>query len=357
MIGERIKRARSAAGLSLRDAAERAELSAMAISKFERGEATPSSQSLIRLSRAFGTPLEFFFRPDTVTLEKPKYRKRASLGKKQLVRIEADILDQVERFVELLALFPNAPAVPFELPTGLPQSIVTMDDVESVAMHVRNVWGLGRNEIFAVADAFEERGILVLTTEVEGESKFDGLATKVNGFPIVVVGEQWPGDRQRFTLGHELGHLVLEGRLEDLSEKEQEKACNRFAGAFLVPRETVIAELGEHRSDIEPKELYQLKHKYGLSMGGWLYRALDVGVISRATYEKLIRRFSANGWRKNEPGKSFPPEKPHFFERLIVHALAEEMISMSKAAELMSIPLWQFREQLIIETPDASAYR
>ena len=289
MIGERIKRARIAAGLSQRDAAKRSELSAMAISKFEKGTATPTSKTLIRLSRALETPVEFFFRPDTITLGKPEFRKRASLGKKDLDRIEADVLDQMERFMELLALFPDPPTKPFELPADLPEKINTIDDVEGIAIQMRQAWNLGRNEISALIDAFKERGILVFTTEIDGVKKFDGLATEVNEFPIVVVGEQWPGDRQRFTLAHELGHLVLYGRIEGFSEKDKEKACNRFAGAFLVPQETVIAELGRRRSDIEPKELYQLKHKFGLSMAGWLYRALDVGVISATTFEKLIR--------------------------------------------------------------------
>ena len=56
-----------------------------------------------------------------------------------------------------------------------------------------------------------------------------------------------------------------------------------------------------------------------------------------------------------EPGSCYPSEKPSFFERLTVHALAEDMISMSKAAELMSVPLWQFREQLKIESDNAAS--
>ena len=131
MIGERIKRARLAAGLSMRDAAAKSQLSAMAISKFERGEATPTSKTLIRLSRALNTPAEFFFRPDTVKLGKVEYRKRSSLGKKQLSRIEANVLDQMERFMELLSFFPNPPIQSFVTPSGLPKKIDAMDRVES----------------------------------------------------------------------------------------------------------------------------------------------------------------------------------------------------------------------------------
>jgi transcriptional regulator with XRE-family HTH domain len=120
MISVRIKRARLAAGLSLREAGARAGLSAMAISKFETGAANPTSDSLIRLARALDTRLEFFFRPVPVQLQRPQYRKHASLSGKRLARIEADIMDQVERFCELVALFPNSPVPSFVVPVTVP---------------------------------------------------------------------------------------------------------------------------------------------------------------------------------------------------------------------------------------------
>jgi len=77
MLAERIKRARLAVGLSQRAAAERAGLSAMAISKFERGLTTPTSKTLVRLARALDTRLEFFFRPETITIRNLQFRKRS----------------------------------------------------------------------------------------------------------------------------------------------------------------------------------------------------------------------------------------------------------------------------------------
>jgi Zn-dependent peptidase ImmA (M78 family)/transcriptional regulator with XRE-family HTH domain len=355
MIGERIKRARIARGLSQREVAKRAQLSAMAISKFERGEATPTSTTLIRLARALETPAEFFFRPQSVRLGKVEYRKRGSLGKKQLARIEADVVDQVERFLELLALFPTPPVRPFELPAALPASIDTMDDIEAVAFAVREAWQLGQHGIPVLADKLEEHGVIVFVTDVEDGGKFDGLAAKVSNYPVIVVGADWPGDRQRFTLAHELGHLLFAGRLADTLRGEA--ACNRFAGAFLVPGPTITAELGSHRNHIELRELYQLKHEYGLSMLALVYRARDVGIITSGVADVLFRTFSSRGWRKHEPDQPCPTETPHLFERLVMHALAEDMISTSKAAELMSMPLEKFRARLDLESPHAAAHR
>lgn len=347
MIGERIKRARLAAGLSQREAANRAELSAMAISKFERGQITPTSATLIRLARAFNTRTEYFLRPDSVSFETPHFRKRSSLGAKQLVRIEADILEQVERFMEVVHVFPRAPVDAFVVPDSLPPRVDSFDTVEQIAEALRDAWLLGRDAIPSLADALEENGFLVLTTDADSTSKFDGLAATVGGFPLVVVGESWPGDRQRFTMAHELAHIVLAGRLA--SGIDQEKACDRFAGAFLTPRESVVFALGEHRSRIEPRELYDLKHEYGLSMMAWVFRARDTGVISSTTAESLFRLFSRRGWRKQEPGDSVPSDAPKLLRRLVLRALAEEMVSTSKAAELMGESLGDFRHNLNLE--------
>jgi Zn-dependent peptidase ImmA (M78 family) len=273
---------------------------------------------------------------------------------KQLNRIKADVLDQVERFLELLAIFPKPPIQPFKIPPTVLKTIDSMDEIEDLALKVRKAWSLGSNEISGLIDTLEERGIIVLTTAVD-ESKFDGLATVVNGFPVVVVGANWPGDRQRFTLAHELGHLVLKGRLGD--RIDEEAACNRFAGSFLAPRAAVIMELGQHRNRIEPREFYQLKHEYGLSMMAWLFRARDVGVITKRTAEILFRLFSAKGWRQKEPGDTYSSEKPHLLEHLVIRAHAEEMISTSKAAELVAMSTKQFLNRISIENLNASAHR
>jgi Zn-dependent peptidase ImmA (M78 family) len=188
--------------------------------------------------------------------------------------------------------------------------------------------------------------------EADAENKFDGLAARVNGMPIVVVGRHWPGDRQRFTLAHELGHLMLEGRLPD--DLDEEMACNRFAGAFLFPRASVLQELGEHRNAIELKELGLLKEEFGLSMAGILYRARDLGIISPAYREEQAKLFRFKGWYRKEPGRDYPTEKAHIFEQLVFHALAEEYIGESKAAELMNMPLQQFRRVRSMEGGDAA---
>ncbi len=352
MFSTRLHRARKAAGLSLRDLGERVGVSHAAIKKYEDGAAMPSSDILIGLSRALKVRTEYFFRPDPVALEGIEYRKRSSLPKKRLDAITHEVIDQIERRIELENLFPQSPVKSFAMIDGIVEHLASMDLIEEVAERVRGAWDLGLDPIPDLIDVLETNGIRVFMIEADAENKFDGLAARVNGMPIVVVGKHWPGDRQRFTLAHELGHLMLEGRLAD--DLDEEMACNRFAGAFLFPRASVLQELGQYRNAIELKELGLLKEEFGLSMAGILYRARDLGVITPGYREEQAKLFRFKGWFRKEPGCDYPTEKAHIFEQLVFHALAEEYIGESKAAELMNMPLQQFRRVRSMEGGDAA---
>jgi Zn-dependent peptidase ImmA (M78 family)/transcriptional regulator with XRE-family HTH domain len=354
MIGNRIQLARKGAGLSLRALAERAGVSHTSIAKYESGATTPSSGILLALGKALGVRVEYFFRTARVDLKEVEYRKRSRLPKTVLDMIEGNVIEQVERFLELQTYLPARVLPPFGVPPGLPERIGSLVEIEDLALAVRLGWGLGQNPVPVLTDTLEERGILVFQCDVSHQDKFDGLAASVSGIPVVVVGRAWPGDRQRFTLAHELGHLVLKGRLgPDLNE---EKAAHRFAGAFLVPEPEVYKELGASRTRLEPRELCVLKGAYGLSMGAWLFRARDLGIVSEASYLSTVKRFRARGWHKTEPCEPYPQERPQLFEQMVFHALAEDLIAESKAAELLAMPLMDFHAMRNMERSDAVAH-
>lgn len=337
MIGSRLKQARDAAGLSQRELATECGLSAMAISKYERGESTPSSQVLQALVEALDVRVEYFFRSRSIELEKLEFRKHARLPARQEKRVLADARDQMERWLELEDLLPNEWAEQFSVPSGVPERICNDDDVERAALAVREACELGTEPIVDLIEVLEEQGLKVLLSEYASASKFDGLAAQANGHTVILVGKDQPGDRQRFTMAHELGHLILEDRLDRDALKDEEKVCNRFAGAFLVPAQEVIAALGKHRSRIEFQELYLLKQQWGLSMAAWTFRARDLGIINATTMSKLWTMFRSKGWHMTEPGKPYSQEQPRRFQRLVFRALAEELIGESKAAELLGI--------------------
>ena len=353
MIGERIKQARKAAGLSLRTLADHAGVSAMAISKYETGKSTPSSRVLLSLAKALGVRTEYFLRPVKVELQEVEYRKHSRLPKKALQKIEGDITEQIERFIELEHLLPNGPVQPFVLPQNLNQKVSTLDEIEELAAALREAWNLGVDPIPVLTDMLEERGIKVFQSDaIPGD--FDGMAAKVDGIPVIVVSGNAPGDRQRFTLAHELGHLVLHGRLAD--ELDDEAASNRFAGAFLAPEAEVRKELGDRRTWLEPQELAVLKKAYGLSMQAWMHRAKDLGILPESHYVEMRKYFSKHNWNKTEPGEAYPKEHPQLFEQLVFRALAQDLISESKAAELLRLPLMEFQKKRNMQSVRATAH-
>jgi transcriptional regulator with XRE-family HTH domain len=328
-IGERIKQARKANNLSLRKLAEKIGVSAMAISKYERDLDVPGSGVLLRLSQALNVKLDFFFRPNVVSVQLQAYRKHASLGVKAQETIQMRIQDWVERYIEVENLFPEEKHKEI-----LPQYTVnTLHEIEDVALKLRNHWHLGNDAIENLVQLLEDRGIKVGI--VAGFDHFDACTFKVDGDAVIVTKEELSGDRQRFNLGHELGHLVLAVQVD----LKVEQAANRFVGAFLVPAETARFELGSSRSDLDINELYMLKQKYGLSMQAWIYRAKDLEIISENTATRLFQQFRSNGWYRQEPGRPYPPETPMRMERLVYRALAEDMISRSRAQELLGKPL------------------
>src|SRR3990167_3938729 len=351
MLGNRIQRARKAQGFSLRDLADRVALSHAAIKKYEDNQVVPSSDVLIKLAKALKIKVEYFFRPELFTLENIQYRKHADMPEKQLEEIKAKMLEQIERRVELERLFPSSPIREFALGE---KKIKSYDDIDNIANQVRKQWSLGLDPILDLIDVFEEHGIKVFEIDNQEYPGFDGLSASINNMPIIVIGNRWPGDRQRFTLAHELAHLVLYEFMHP--SLDEEKCCNRFAGAFLLPKEALIAILGKHRNDVEPRELDLLKQEFGISMLSILHRAEDAGIISHSLYVRLRKEFNERGWSKNEPGQQYPKEKTHIFEQMVFHALAEEYIGESKAAELMNMPLESFRSLRAMECQDVTGY-
>ena len=349
-LGERLKSARKRAGLSLRALGERAEVSAQDISKYERGLDVPGSEVLIRLAKALEISLEWLLRParaEPLRLE-PVYRShRSRLAARQRAQIEAQVSEWLERYLAIEDILNERLTF---VPPEIRRRVEEEDKVEEVAEALRQAWNLGEDAIPDLIATLEAQGIRVGV--IPGPDHFDALMFLLSSSqPVIIVKSDVPGDRQRLSLAHELGHLILE-MPKAWDEKRVERAAYRFAGAFLAPRAAVWRELGTSRTRLDLYELHLLKHRYGMSMQAWVHRACDLEVISRATAGEWYRRFRQAGWHRREPGDPYPLEKATRLERLVLRALVEERISESRAAELLGRPLETFLEEVRSEHDD-----
>jgi len=339
-LGIRLKQARKVSGLSLRALAGLLGLSHAAIKKYEDGDVYPSSEMLIKLAKALKVRVDFFFRPIKVSLENVKFRKRKKLSGKSEGIIKFEVIGQIERRLELENLYPAPPIPIFEVPSDFPRKISSLEEIEFVAEKLREHWKLGFVPIHDLIDSFENQGVRVFIIDID-EEHFDGLSTMIDNQPIIVISAKWPGDRQRFNLAHELGHYILSNRLS--SKIDEEQACNRFAGAFLFPREAVFQAIGKGRRAIEWQELLLIKEQFQLSMGAICHRLKDLGAIQEVYYKSLMIRFRKKGWHRKEPGFEVPSEKAHTFTQMLFHALGEEYIGEPKAAELLCCSITQLK--------------
>lgn len=341
-IADRLKQARLASGLSQRALAEKAgPLSAMAISKYEKNQATPGSDVLLRLAKALGVKFEYFFRPVEVKLTKPEYRRHSGFSEKQRSALENRILEKLERYLAVEEVFgPNS--FPSFHNEKLDFEIKEIKDAERAADLLRKKWHLGGDPIDNVCETLEDHGVKVILIE-EDNRKFDGFSAWANkNIAVIAVKDQKDGDRLRFDLAHELSHLLLKigGNLDP------ERACHRFAAAFLVPEEAVRREFPLARKRLSFEELYLLKHKWGFSMQAWLRRLLDSNIISKTLYTQACIEFGKQGWRKKEPGASVKPERTNRFVRITWQALSEGLISYSRASELLGEPADEVRRKI-----------
>ena len=358
-IGQRVRVSRRAAGLSLRDLEARIgnRVTAQAISKYERDEATPSSGVIIALADALGVSVDYLASDRDMVLEAVDFRRKKLTSRREEARIEAKVLHLLERYLaveELLGL-----PVVWNRPREAPWPVLRDPaEAEHAAQGLRAHWGLGNDSIANLVDLTEEHGIKVIST---GLTNVDGLTARVrredgSAASVVVVNRGDWGERQRFTIAHELGHMIL----EVAPKVEDEKSAHRFAGAFLMPAETLRGKIGRHRKSMSWEELFDLKRIFGVSVQALTYRCKDLGIFSNMLFRQLFDEFARRGWRSppyREP-HAMKGEEPKRFERLCFRALAEGVISEAKAAELSGHSIRELNRRMdeppILETVGGS---
>nr|WP_321464386.1 helix-turn-helix domain-containing protein [uncultured Desulfobulbus sp.] len=345
-FSKRLLSARKMAGMSLEalSQATGALVSKQAISKYEKGKAMPGSEVLIAMAKALGVRVDYFFRPSQVVIDGLSFRKKASLRVKEKERITYQTLDFLQKYLEIEKVLnlSHEADIPIER-----KSIRTHEDIEQAALEIRRQWNLGEAPITQLTELLEDHGFKIY--EVDGDDNFSGLSGYAAGLniPVIAVGKHGDCVRKRFTIAHELAHLLLD--FSDCGDSDHEKLCHAFAGALLLPEKIIREEFGGGvRKRVTQWELKKLKGICGISMQAIMARAHILGIIDDASYRSFNIFVSKNGWRQKEPGEYSGKEKANRFKQLVLHAAAEQVISYSKGAELLGVSLGAFEREVLI---------
>ena len=361
MIGARLKLARAAADLSLRGLSDAMGglVTAQAIGKYERDEAMPSSNVLLALTRALNVTVDYLLSENVLTLEGVDFRKKPSTSRREDAQVEARVLQCVGQYLALEEAL-GLDSAHWEKPKHAPYPVRQIVEAEGIAERLRAEWVLGTSPIANLVELLEEHGLKVICEKLA--ENVAGMTAKIQRergapIPVIIVNCSHSGERQRFTLAHELGHILMEPI--KLSENDAEKAAHYFAGAFLMPAETLWDEIGKNRQDISLGELFNLKRILGVSAQAIAYRCKDLGIIGQAAFGRLFDEFKRQGWRDPPYKEPFErqAESAKRLQRLCFRAVQEQLITESRAAEALGISVRDLEKHMSVpwEMVDADA--
>lgn len=333
-VGENLKRIRILKNLSLKEAGELLNMSATAISKYEKGEWKLNSDKLIRFARAYNVKVI-----DLVQTELPcelkftSFRKRSRLTGEKLLLLKDLIRKEVSKYLEVVKI--NQSNV-FEINKFECSSPI---EAEEIAIKVRNeVLKISDLQpLHGLTDILENLGIIIVYIEnYNGKFKdFDGLSEIVDGIPVIVLLKQNDGARQRFTLAHEFAHLIL-----NINNADREKICDRFASSLLMTKNAIINEFGEKRNRITLSELQYFKKEYQVSYQAIIHRLQELKILTPNSAKNLY--IIVNKKFKNNDPVIINPEISYQFKKTVCKLESSDIITIGRACELLGITVDEY---------------
>lgn len=288
----RLTLARKRRGLSLIALAKEADVSMQSLSNYENLRQVPSSEVIERFALALRFPVSFFYAADIepLTSNGVSFRARSKLPATQR--------DKALSVSRLAVEFHGWMSERFRLPDpDLPT--LSKPDPETAAGMVRMRWGLGVAPIGNLVHLLESHGVRVFSVAPE-YSAVDAFSFFHDGIPFVFLNTMKSAERGRFDAAHELGHLVLHEQAgRDLVGSKAEQEANDFASAFLMPRESVLAEMPD--SPFIDQIIYG-KRIWNVAALALTYRLHDLGMLSDWHYRTTCIELGRRGYKTSEPG-------------------------------------------------------
>lgn len=280
------------------------------ISKLESGIQTEVSKAIAELlSNALDVPVDFLTQNEellSVGSSAVYYRKKTTLTAMDRDKINATVnLHRINLKKLLLSV---------EVDSKKPLPKFDLDDYEGrpqkAAQALRSYWSLPDGPIKNLTSAIEAAGIIIITCDF-GTKAMDSTAIRNADMPpMIFISHNLPADRWRFTLAHELAHLVL----HEVPHSSMEDEADSFAGEFLMPSIEISAQF-QAMSPIRLADIAALKPYWRVSMAAILYRAGELGFLNPVQKTRLWKKMATAGFLSKEPD-SLPTESPTTFKKI-----------------------------------------
>lgn len=335
---ERLKLARESRGLNQTELNELTGLPLTAISKAERSELTLSPDALSRIATATNYPLSFFTAPGGAATDALAWRRREKVPQKVFTQLAAriDILRlHVQTLTRELGISQNiSPGV------ELSETYRPVD----AAKWLRSIWSVPEEPISNLTLLLEDKGIPVASFDF-GSERIDSRATITEDrYPLICVNSTHTGDRQRFSLAYQLGHLLMHTYRPVSAEQDISREANQFAAELLVPEAAFRADIGNNQ--VTMSLLANMKRRWGVSMISLLYRADDLGYTTPDQKAGLVQRFNALRLRRREPiALDVPIEQPCLIRTWVDSLRRKHRLSTASLAARLHLTPEEFQTE------------
>lgn len=326
-----LKLGRQARGLNQTQLAEAAKMTQGAISKFENSLSEPGEDAIAKIAEALRLPVSFFYQQDRIyglpVSVSMSYRKKASVGVRAIEQLEAEVNVRIMHLRRLLS------SVDFEPELQFPQFDIDEfgGSAAKVAEVVRGLWQIPSGPIRNLVDVVERAGCIVFACDFQSLG-VDGLTLQPRGLPpCVFLNSSMPGDRQRFTLAHELGHAIM----HQVPNSNMEQEADEFASALLMPARDISPEFA---GGVTLQRLAALKPVWRASMASLLMCAKRVGAVSESQSSYLWRQFSKAGYRTKEPVElAIPTEQPRVLNDILQAHVSDLGYSVAELSRMLHV--------------------
>lgn len=352
-IGENLTNLRIMHGYSRKQLSEKLNVTEQAIWQYENNYTSPKMQIVNDLKSIFSVKSKFFYQkdildrylePESIPVMNIAYRSKV-MNVISKTQAEAKHVEYLDSFVNYLTAYLTLPTQKIiQIRDEVINYLNTSTDdrekqINKIAKLTRDKLGFRNDTNDDLMFLIEKSGVFIFEKPIGEEIDAYSLWTKQDR-PFIILGNlKRSAVRRNFDIAHELGHLLLHYKVEftNLNRKEHkaiENEANLFAGAFLLPEESFLEDLGTIARVTNPDSYIDLKKKWKTSLQVLGYRAANLGILDSKKHRNFYAALHRKGYLKREPlDESLSIQKPQKIKSIIDLVAKKGLIDIRKMME------------------------